>query len=108
MAVSREIVDTILNYHPDRQPSNGEKIHVVEVGKDENLVYGHERFQRRAVFVPGQPRILGSFTEQPVLGLKTKEGIKPLAYAADIEALGEDKAVRLADRLVAIKERIAA
>ncbi len=92
MAVSREAIETILNFYPEpRNDGSIETLHDIDLGEVEEgkrLIYGPRSYQRRAEAIPGEPLIFGETRRQPVLYIKEGLRVATLAYRADVEALG--------------------
>lgn len=105
MSVTKEITTEILGFYLGKKKSGeirrSEDFGEVEQGK--RLVYRIFPYQERAVALEGQPLVL-SWTRQPVLALVNGNRATTLAYAADVNALGEGLAARIADRLQVIKK----
>ncbi len=100
MAVSPDIAKDIISFRPVEPGPVGQRVGVGVVDQDTELIYDLQRYQRRNVYLPGEPKLAGEYTTQPGLGLlqRTSEGREiriPLIYRSDVKALGDTRAMRI-------------
>lgn len=88
----------ILSFH-SKMPKGEQRLNLGAIDKDTHVSYRLCDYQQRAVYLPGEPLVSGSYTRQPVVTLVQGEVITPLPYATDVKALGEDLALKVLDRL---------
>ena len=105
MAVSPDIISEIQNYRPTEKGPIGQTQELGVVNDEYYLSYGLQHIQRRAVYLPGQPKISGEYTTQPGLRLTKREddGTErniALIDQVDIEALGEKLAAEVWYRII--------
>ncbi|MBI2018258.1 hypothetical protein HYS96_00990 [Candidatus Daviesbacteria bacterium] len=104
MPISKEVIARIIDFHPGEAAKGGRAIDLGEIEEGIKVVYDLFPYQRRAVALQGEPLVL-AWTRQPVVALITRAGITPLPYAADVRAIGEELAVKVVDRLDAVRAR---
>lgn len=89
MAVTPENRAAIINYYRKTEPVLGRvDLGTVQTDQGEELkvVFGSFPYQKRAIDIPGQP-FTDRTTTQPVVALILREGVRPLAYDADLDTL---------------------
>lgn len=100
MAISKETITEITNFGLNGASEIASKKVYKDLGEVDGrkLVYGICRYRQRVISLTGQPFLL-SYTEQPVVAVVRESGLVPLVYDADVTALGEDLAVKVAKHL---------
>lgn len=107
MEVLTKIAKELINYYPINEKAKIGK-NEIDLGEVDGFRIIHEMFsfQRRAVHLPGEPKI-PECTRQPILALareeegdkKKREIVHILAYSSDVAVLGEVLAQRILDHL---------
>lgn len=101
MAVPKETISEILNYHPIERSTAGivdNKLNLGEINEGIKVVYGLYPYQLRVVCLPGEPKV-SKWTTQPALALESEEGVQTLVYPSDVAALGGDLASKVLQHL---------
>lgn len=98
MAITKEVIESILNFHPNGGESG--RIDLGPVDEGISLVWGAFSYPTRFTAHPDEPLTTGR-TTQPVLALVGESGssVLPLPYRADIRRLPGPLIERVAERL---------
>ena len=110
MAISPDAIKEILYFNPGQAVVENERIELGTVD-GVNVVYGNFCYQRRFIGDPEEP-LTTDWTKQPAVALELRSPDGQitariiLAYATNIKAVGADLALKVADHLKALRERI--
>lgn len=103
---------TILNFHPGYTVKRGGRVDYGQVDKDKTVFYAHVTYPVRFTYSDEQPYLIGRWTTQPVIALELPEvdiatgkpAVIALAYEADIRALPDGLAEKVAAHLNQVQQ----
>lgn len=106
MAVQETIVREILGFHGDQSPSVRPDLDLGYLGDGLHLRYDLFHYELRVPRCDGRGELrTGQLTTQPSLAIIEDGRVSVLAYPSDVQALGEPLALRVLDKLTAIRLR---